>query len=102
LFERGDDTIFSALHKFVSNFNWREIETIWSHGASFDIPILDYALRAASIKTPWAYNSVRDTRTLFSISPPEKIENELKHSALADAVAQAKMVQSSWRKINGH
>lgn len=75
------------------------IEGVWSHGAPFDLPILADAYRdALNIREPWHYRTPRDTRTLFwlagfnpsgkDIVPMEGV----KHSALADAVWQARCV----------
>lgn len=40
---------------------------IWSHGASFDVPIISYAFAMLGLEAPWKFWDVRDTRTLFDI-----------------------------------
>lgn len=42
--------------------------TIWSHGASFDPPILAAAYEAVGLPVPWHYRAPRDTRTAFDMA----------------------------------
>lgn len=72
---------------------------VWSHGASFDIPILEFAYRRCGMKSPWNHRVIRDTRTIFDLSPPVWPKNPAKHSAEHDAVAQAGAVQSSLQAL---
>lgn len=68
-----------------------EYETIWSHGAAFDIPILDGAYRRLGLKAPWSYRKVRDTRTVFGLAKGRgwtPRPGQTAHTALADAKAQ--------------
>ena len=72
---------------------------IWSHGASFDAPVLASAYRACGYREPWDHRLVRDTRTLFWLAESwgwKKPEHDTAHTALADAVAQAADVQSAF------
>ena len=67
---------------------------VWSHGATFDIPITDAALRAAGRQTPWKYHNGRDTRTLIWLAEQLGIATEwphtgLRHYALDDAKSRA-------------
>ncbi len=91
---------------------------IWSHGSVFDIPILESALKdtswftdpyAAILKEPdrtlWHYRNVRDTRTLFGLADFNYdkfagLNNENKHTALADAICQAKGVIAAFEKLH--
>lgn len=63
---------------------------IWSHGASFDVPIIEVAYRAASLPAPWKFWDVRDTRTLYDLAgvKPDRSQG-MHHNALDDARAQA-------------
>jgi len=77
---------------------------VWSHGATFDIPILDWAYKQVGFNVPWSYRGVRDTRTIYwsahtlyqwepkrlGKAPPDK------HDPLADAHRQVSMVQEVW------
>lgn len=76
---------------------------IWSHGASFDIPVLDHAYRSLGMKPPWDHRRVRDTRTVFWLAQewadwrmPETITA---HTALADAISQAATLQSALTRL---
>jgi 3'-5' exoribonuclease-like protein len=77
---------------------------IWSHGAAFDVPMLDYAFTQMGLDKPWHYRNVRDTRTLFALAEnfgwvkPEG--KAVAHDARADACEQARMVQSAYKKIH--
>lgn len=80
---------------------------IWSHGASFDIPILESLFRRLGMENPpWAFRNVRDTRTLFSLGTLTvdreaivKKEGVVMHDALGDAIVQARMVQNMWEVL---
>lgn len=91
---------------------------IWSHGAAFDVPILESAWRACRRAPvpladgflseipeppPWDYRAARDTRTLFWIAETlagwQKPVRETAHTALADAIAQAEDVRSAYAAI---
>lgn len=80
-----------------------DFETIWSHGATFDLPILEMAYaQVLKRKAPWGYMQARDTRTLFALAGLHKIDRTagVKHNALDDATAQAKAVQQCLRMVS--
>lgn len=67
---------------------------VWSHGAAFDIPLLDVVFDKLGAKPPWDFRNVRDTRTLFDIvGLASRSSYGTAHNALDDAVAQAMDVQ---------
>lgn len=74
-----------------------EVEAVWSHGATFDLPILEHAYRCAGQEPPWTFRKPRDTRTLFSFFPDmtekEKPMEFLSHHPVWDAWRQAHQVQ---------
>jgi hypothetical protein len=75
---------------------------IWCHGATFDCPLLEHLYRAAGLEPPWAFWSVRDTRTLydlasvslrdFAVPPP--------HVALNDAIGQTRAANAALRVLS--
>ena len=71
---------------------------VWSHGAIFDIVILENICRSFQQAITWKFWEVRDTRTLFDIADIN-INVQGKHNALTDAVAQAKAVQQAYKKL---
>lgn len=82
------------------------VQYVWSHGASFDIPILHNAyskFASEPLDVPWAYKQVRDTRTAFDLSSPVWPQGDArctpKHNAQADAVNQARALSTSLQKL---
>lgn len=76
---------------------------IWSHGATFDLPIMTYAYKQVNKIQPWQFRNSRDTRTLFDIAfngkkPTYKGEGTT-HNALDDAFTQVMWVQEAYKKI---
>ena len=73
---------------------------IWSHGATFDVILLDAAYRTLRMIPPYDFRNARDTRTLFDLAGLEYIKSEeTAHLALDDAVRQAEFVQEAYRKL---
>lgn len=75
-------------------------QRVWSHGASFDVPILDHYYRAAGQRTPWNFWDIRDTRTLYEAAEGlgwVREKRDTAHTAMADAMAQAGDVLSAMR-----
>jgi hypothetical protein len=66
--------------------------TVWGNGADFDLPILIAAYHAVGMKQPWRPYNGRCYRTLKNLHPTFKAEDFKgeKHTALADAIHQAK------------
>jgi exodeoxyribonuclease VIII len=86
-----------ALAELAAWYTAKGGKYVWSHGSTFDIPILAHAYKHDSLcDTPWHWRGVRDTRTLFGlamsmgIEKPEPVKN--KHHALGDAIRQAEDV----------
>lgn len=73
---------------------------VWGNGASFDIPIIEHAIRQTQYAVPWQYWNIRDVRTivalgrsLLDIDPKKDMPfNGTEHNALDDAVHQAQYV----------
>lgn len=78
---------------------------MWSHGATFDIPILTAAFtRAECDPVPWSYRAARDTRTLFAVTPggmPVVDKDEARaHDALYDCEIQIAQVVAAWGALH--
>jgi hypothetical protein len=72
------------------------VGSVWSHGATFDIPIMEHAARQVGVRLPWAYTIARDTRTLYSLAGirySSKGAGDKAHTALDDAYRQAVAAQ---------
>lgn len=84
----------SALESLATRFIWNG-KKVWCNGVDFDFPILENAYKAAGWnRAPWAYYDKMDYRTLKNLVPKAvyehcKIDAVVKHSAGADAEAQA-------------
>lgn len=101
----SDCTLESWLMEFAAAYNWSQVEGLWSHGASFDIPIIENAYHEANIPVPWKDNYwiIRDTRTIFWLAGMGKadlIVASTKHVAEDDAIAQALSVQKAFKIID--
>lgn len=77
---------------------------VWSHGLTFDVPILDEAFSALGLSKPWDFWGCLDTRTLFALAGvrlgdqkklvqwPEDAPPPVHHDAQSDAIGQALVV----------
>jgi hypothetical protein len=72
---------------------------VWSHGAGFDVIILEQYFRKIGKAIPWSFWEVRDTRTIFDIGINPERPPVLKHHALEDAWNQAVGVQNVYKKL---
>lgn len=72
---------------------------VWSHGAGFDVIILENIFRKVGKSIPWAFWEVRDTRTLFDLGIDPQRPPVLKHHALEDAWNQAVGVQNVFKGL---
>lgn len=91
--------------------NWLDDDPIvWSHGATFDIALLELAYRLCEAAAPWSYKNVRDTRTVFWLAKelgwvePQKAVNSalIGHHALHDAQSQIVRIQQAMQHILSH
>lgn len=80
-------------------------EAIWSHGATFDLPVMCSALSACGIKQPWHYRAERDTRTLYALAPGGMPAVSgvagVEHDALYDCHVQLKQVVGALVALRG-
>jgi hypothetical protein len=74
-----------------------DVVAVWSHGATFDISIVEFHCAVIGLKIPWHYRHPRDTRTLFALAPGgmpavQGYGGALTHDALYDCEIQIKQV----------
>jgi len=81
-------------HKFA----WG-CDAFWSHGATFDLVMIENVLRQMGRPVPWNYWQLRDTRTLFDLGYDPDMPTGSKHDALQDAIRQAVGVQNIYSKL---
>jgi len=89
------EEVIEKFHKFA----W-SCDAFWSHGATFDLVILDCYYRKLNKVPPWNFWQIRDTRTLFDLGYDPEMPKEGLHNALEDASRQAVGVQTIYRKLN--
>lgn len=95
--QNGRIGLVEAIDRF-HKFAWG-CDAFWSHGATFDLVILEDIYRQLGKPLPWNFWQLRDTRTLFSLKWKPEMSKDQKHDALADAVRQAHAVQGIYQKI---
>jgi hypothetical protein len=79
---------------------------VWSHGATFDIPLVRTLAHKTGIEIPWKYWNECDTRTLILVAQKNglnekqaRVQHGTAHHALHDAIAQATWMQNLWRTL---
>lgn len=77
---------------------------IWSNGATFDLPIIEYAYRRCLQEAaPWQFWMARDCRTIEALAKGKydrpKMDAGVAHNALDDAVFQAGYVSKMWQAL---
>lgn len=99
-----------ALHELEKWLTPLKAEGIWSHGSTFDLPILNNAYRSFGNSPGWNFRDARDTRTLFwlcklnSFDPwaEDAVEGEVKHKAVDDARRQTRAVIRALAHVRGN
>jgi len=88
-----------VLRKFIEWYG--DAKTPWSHGATFDLVILNDAFRRCNLEAPWKFWDCRDTRTLYDIAGVKNwdLPQASKHHALYDCDRQIWGVKESIRRL---
>lgn len=79
-----------------------DLAGVWAHGINYDLRLLEMAYARYGQRIPWAYKIERDTRTIFSLVPQDKLEwGEFlpKHDPVVDARNQVVAVQSAYKLL---
>lgn len=78
----------------------------WGNGATFDVSILEHAIRHCGSEPPWHFRDVRDMRTLMDVAKTlhdfDRTDFDfdfqgVAHNALDDARHQARLISAAWR-----
>ena len=102
-------TLPEALQKLTdminSSVNWKYLQ-VWGNGASFDCVILRNSYALAGMSPPWQWWNDLDVRTIVEMGksigfdPKRDMPFEgTRHSALDDAIHQAKYVSAIWQRL---
>ena len=96
----GDDNRIS-LEEMVRTINRFAVgvDVFWCQGPLFDYAILQNLYTQLGHPQPWQYWQIRDSRTLFSLVPPETENRTGLHNALEDCYFQAKKVQRVYQQL---
>jgi hypothetical protein len=90
-------SLADAMDRF-HKFAWG-CDAFWSHGATFDLVILENIYRQLNKSLPWSYWQQRDTRTLFDLGIDPDMPKNSKHDALQDAIRQSIGVQNVYAEL---
>ncbi len=90
--------IGNALESLAIWWDMVDGDVVWSHGANFDIVLLECAYRAVGQEIPWKFWSTRCCRTILALGNRKSVTPaDEKHHALADAKGQAIAVMAALR-----
>lgn len=98
---------------FLAWYNYYKPETVWSKGVEFDISIIEhyYQNQTPDHKVPWHYRDRRCFRTILELamsypqvkervlSIPGNTEDSKLHTALGDALSQAKTLWNIYQEF---
>jgi len=98
------DLALESLSRFIAKHDPKQI---WGNSPSFDLAILTDAYRQHDMPVPWLFWNERDCRTLVNVcrkitgeDPKKHIELDgTAHSALADAIFQARYVSTAYKMM---
>jgi len=93
----GEDRvdIKTALEE-LAKVAWKH-SRIWANGTTFDMVILEDAMKQYGVTVPWKYWQVMDARTIYKIAKSPKLSNN--HNALADCVNQIDLLQKALKQL---
>ena len=89
----------NAKDEFTSFGAWFPKEAwTWAYPTSFDLPVIERAMKTFGLRPPWNWRRTMDGRTLWQLAMArdarmadvEKTAPEVEHHALSDAREQAK------------
>jgi hypothetical protein len=108
----GDNafTLAEALQRFHQFFNLSTNPPrvkVWGNGAGFDPILMESSYRRCGLEAPWKFWMTRDVRTivdlgrdLIGFDPKKDTPFEgVQHSALDDAIHQAKYVSAIYQQL---
>lgn len=93
--EPNKHTLENALHELKAFVDHDKYE-LWSNGADFDIPIINFALKRHGFKPLVMFYNHRCFRTIKNLytNVPKPPYEGAQHNALIDAIQQAKWLQA--------
>lgn len=80
----------------LSKLAWKH-DRIWANGTTFDMVILENAMKQYGVTMPWKYWQVMDARTVYKLGNAPKLGNS--HNALEDCVNQIDLLQKTLKQL---
>jgi hypothetical protein len=96
--EEGRIDIKPALEK-LAKMIWKA-KHIWANGVTFDMVIIENAMKENGVPLPWKYWQVMDARTIYKLAGVGSMSGTNDHNALADCVNQIDALQKALKKLN--
>ena len=93
-------SIQDALFDFVDWYNKNKAKKFWCQGLTFDVPILEAAMKKFDIRIPWQFWAVRDTRSAYDIcgfNDKSLKRDGTYHNALDDSTHQILCLQTAYK-----
>lgn len=87
--QEGPESFYGVMGEVNAFLNKYPDAKIWSHGANFDVPIVQHAFEMLNIGIPWKYGNVRCFRTWCDDKKAPYRSKFATHNALKDAEDQA-------------
>lgn len=97
-FNSDDRVPFAEAMDRFHKFAWG-CDTFWSHGATFDLVIVENVYKQLGKPLLWDFWKLRCCRTICDIGIDPKMPKGGLHNALEDAIRQAMGVQNVFRKL---
>jgi len=93
-----------VLKQLAVFYKREDCRRIWSNGATFDIPIVEFYFKRLGLPFPWHYGDARDTRTAYEIAGWDEspTRSRATHDALEDVALQIKFLQKAYALIETH
>lgn len=96
--------VLAAFRLWYKTHVTRYKSSVWSHGATFDLPIISEAYARLGHKPPWEFWDCKDTRTVFGLAGQKMPNADFRgggHNALNDSIAQAEHLQRCLASLRG-
>ena len=101
---RGTCNLKEGLKKLANAHDWEHTE-VWANGPTFDIGILEHAMRNEGVSVPWKFFLLRDVRTIKAMYEKrrsgisERLAFNNSHNALEDCFVQTEAVCNMYRAL---
>src|SRR4051794_31259207 len=76
-------TALDGFARFIEDNGDADQLCIWSHGATFDIPIIEAAMLLTGSPMPWRFKNFRDTRTMIWLAEQNGLTVKIEHVGIS-------------------